>query len=72
MITKRSLLLAAATSLTIQSLPVSAQAPAGKLTIVTSYSKDVTDPFKSAFEKAFPGTTVEIQNRNTNAGVKFI
>ncbi|MGL4635526.1 MAG: ABC transporter substrate-binding protein, partial [Beijerinckiaceae bacterium] len=46
--------------------------PAGKLTIVTSYSKDVTDPFKSAFEKAFPGTTVEIQNRNTNAGVKFI
>ncbi len=47
-------------------------APAGKITIVTSFSKDVTQPFKIAFEKAFPGTSVEIQNRNTNAGVKFV
>lgn len=49
-----------------------AQAPGGKVTVVTSFSKDVTEPFKSAFEKAFPGTTLEVQNRNTNAGVKFI
>lgn len=49
-----------------------AQAPAGKVTIITSFSKEVTDPFKSAFEKAYPGTSVEIQNRNTNAGVKFV
>jgi ABC-type Fe3+ transport system substrate-binding protein len=49
-----------------------AQAPAGKITVMTSFSKDVTDPFKKAFEAAHPGTTVEIQNRNTNAGVKLL
>ncbi|HEX2552319.1 MAG TPA: extracellular solute-binding protein [Microvirga sp.] len=49
-----------------------AQAPSGKVTVVTSFSKDVTDPFKAAFEKAYPGTRLEVQNRNTNAGVKFV
>ena len=49
-----------------------AQAPSGKVTIVTSFAKDVTDPFKKAFEAAYPGTTLEVQNRNTNAAVKFI
>ncbi|HEY8564605.1 MAG TPA: extracellular solute-binding protein [Beijerinckiaceae bacterium] len=49
-----------------------AQAPSGKVTVITSFSKDVTDPFKKAFEKAYPGTTLEVQNRNTNAGVKFV
>src|SRR5829696_3950229 len=52
--------------------PASAQAPTGKVTVVTSFSKEVTDPFKKAFEKAVPGTTLEVQNRNTNAGVKFV
>jgi phosphoglycerate transport regulatory protein PgtC len=52
--------------------PVLAQAPSGKVTVVTSFAKDVTDPFKKAFEKAYPGTTLEVQNRNTNAAVKFI
>jgi phosphoglycerate transport regulatory protein PgtC len=52
--------------------PVLAQAPTGKVTVVTSFAKDVTDPFKKAFEKAYPGTTLEVQNRNTNAAVKFI
>jgi ABC-type glycerol-3-phosphate transport system substrate-binding protein len=52
--------------------PALAQAPTGKVTVVTSFSKDVTDPFKKAFEKAYSGTTLEIQNRNTNAGVKFV
>ena len=47
-------------------------AQAGKVTVVTSFSKDVTDPIKKAFEKAVPGTTLEVQNRNTNAGVKFL
>jgi phosphoglycerate transport regulatory protein PgtC len=57
------------------SLPASEalpQAPTGKVTVVTSFSKDVTDPFKKAFEKAHPGTTLEVQNRNTNAGVKYV
>ena len=49
-----------------------AQAPAGKVTVVTSFSKDVTDPLKKAFEKANAGLTLEVQNRNTNAGVKFL
>ena len=44
----------------------------GKVTVVTSFSKDVTDPIKKAFEKAVPGAMLEVQNRNTNAGVKFI
>ncbi|MBL8588034.1 MAG: extracellular solute-binding protein [Methylobacteriaceae bacterium] len=52
--------------------PVAAQAPAGKATVVTSFSKDVTEPFKKAFEQAHPGVTLEVQNRNTNAGVRFL
>jgi phosphoglycerate transport regulatory protein PgtC len=47
-------------------------AQSGKVTVVTSFSKDVTDPFKQAFEKAHPGVTLDVQNRNTNAGVKFL
>ena len=49
-----------------------AQAPSGKVTIVTSFAKDVTDPFKRAFEKAHPGLTLDVQNRNTNSAVKLI
>lgn len=49
-----------------------AQAPSGKVTVVTSFSKDVTTPIKAAFEKAHPGLILEVQNRNTNAGVKFV
>ncbi|RAI41334.1 ABC transporter substrate-binding protein [Rhodoplanes roseus] len=50
---------------------VQAQAPA-RVTVVTSFSKDVTDPVKKAFEQAVPGVTLEVQNRNTNAGVKYV
>lgn len=49
-----------------------AGAQGGRVTVVTSFSKDVTDPFKREFERAHPGTMLEVQNRNTNAGVKFI
>ncbi|MBR1156533.1 ABC transporter substrate-binding protein [Bradyrhizobium sp. JYMT SZCCT0428] len=49
-----------------------AQAPTGKVTVVTSFAKDVTDPVKKAFETATPGVTLEVQNRNTNAGVKYL
>jgi len=52
--------------------PAQAQSPTGKVTVSTSYSKDVTDPFKRAFEKAYPGVTLDVQNRNTNAGVKYL
>lgn len=54
--------------------PANAQAPtekiSGKVTVITSFSKDVTDPFKKAFEAANPGTQLEVQNRNTVAGVR--
>jgi phosphoglycerate transport regulatory protein PgtC len=49
-----------------------AQIPQGKVTVVTSFSRDVTDPYKRAFERAFPGVLLEVQNRNTNAGVKLL
>ena len=57
---------------TLVSTAVHAQAPVGKVTVVTSYSKDVTDPVKKAFEAAVPGMILEVQNRNTNAGVKYV
>lgn len=52
--------------------PAFAQAPTGRVTVVTSFSNDVTQPIKKAFEEAHPGVTLEVQNRNTNAGVRFV
>src|SRR3954468_8069024 len=49
-----------------------AQTATGKVSVVTSYSKDLTDPIKKAFEAASPGVTLDVQNRNTNAGVKYL
>ena len=73
MLPRRPLILAtAAAVLALASGAALAQAPSGKVTVVTSFSKDVTDPIKKAFEKAVPGVSLEVQNRNTNAGVKFL
>jgi ABC-type Fe3+ transport system substrate-binding protein len=44
----------------------------GRVTVVTSFANDVTGPFKRAFEAANPGVTLDVQNRNTNAGVRFV
>ncbi len=70
----RRLVLAAMAALSVATAGSAAfaQVPSGKVTVVTSFSKDVTDPYKKAFEAAFPGTTLEVQNRNTNAGVRFV
>jgi ABC-type Fe3+ transport system substrate-binding protein len=43
-----------------------------KLVIVTSYPKDLTGPFKKAFEAKYPGTEVEVLQKKTSAGVKYI
>lgn len=51
---------------------VLAQEISDKLVIVTSFSKDVTSPFQQAFEKKYPGTKVEVQNRNSAAAIAFI
>jgi len=66
------LLAATAAALTFALTSTATLAQTGKVTIVTSFAKDVTDPFKKAFEAAHPGATLEVQNRNTNAAVKFI
>ena len=69
-LTLRPFLLAAALSFAASS--ALAQTLENRLTIVTSFSKDVTEPFSQAFQKKYPGTRVEVQNRNTNAAVTFI
>ncbi len=52
--------------------PAAAAAIEDKLVIVTSYPKDLTGVFKKAFEARHPGTTVEILQKKTSAGVKYI
>ncbi|WP_426126381.1 ABC transporter substrate-binding protein [Pararhizobium sp. PWRC1-1] len=51
---------------------VTAYAEGGKVTIVTSFSKDVTDPFKAGFEAGNPGFTLDVQNKSTSSGVKYV
>ena len=43
-----------------------------RVTIITSFSRDVTTPFVQAFERRHPGTRVEVQNRSTTAAVAFL
>ena len=69
---KRLLAVLSAFAFAVGVSPAEAQSPTGKVTVSTSYSKDVTDPVKKAFEKAHPGVTLDVQNRNTNAGVKYL
>ena len=52
--------------------PHEVQALENKLVIVTSYPKDLTGPFKKAFETRYPGTKVEVLQKKTSAGVKYI
>jgi ABC-type Fe3+ transport system substrate-binding protein len=59
-------------ALSLAATPAFAQAIENRLVIVTSFSKDITEPYAQAFQKKYPGTRVEVQNRNTNAAVTFI
>jgi len=69
----RSLLVAGAMLLAIMvAIPSPVRALEDKLVIVTSYPKDLTGPFKKAFEAKYPGTMVEILQKNTSAAVKYI
>ena len=68
----RPLAILAALALAFGIGPAPAQAPTGNVPVSTSFPKDVTDPIKKAFEKAHPGVTLDVQNRNTNAGVKYL
>ncbi len=51
---------------------LSAQEIGDKLVVVTSFPKDLTNVFKEAFEKKYPGMTVEMLKKKTTAGVKYI
>ncbi len=42
------------------------------LVIVTSFPSDLTSVYKSAFEGKYPGVTVEILNKSTSSGVKYL
>jgi len=53
-------------------LPASVQAMEDKLVVVTSFPKDLTGVFKQAFEKKYPGVTVDMLKKKTTAGVKYI
>ncbi len=61
-----------AAALALGAGPAFAQGLEDKLVIVTSFSKDLTTPFAQAFQKKYPGTKVEVQNRNTAAAIAFI
>ena len=47
-------------------------AGAGTVTVVTSFPKELTQAYKAAFEKANPGITVEILNKNTVQGIAYV
>ncbi len=50
----------------------STQAIEDRLVIVTSFPEDLTGVFQSAFEQKYPGTKVDVLNKKTSAGVKYI
>lgn len=61
-----------AAALALIVVPAHSQEIENQLTIVTSFSKDVTEPYRLGFQKKYPSTKVEVQNRNTAAAVTFI
>ena len=58
-----------ATLLTLNSAVPAAE---GKLTIVTSFPKDLTTVYKKAFEAVNPGLRMEVLNKKTTAGIKYL
>lgn len=59
------------TAVCLLSAPL-ARALEDKVVIVTSFPKDLTNAFKSAFEAKNAGVVVEVLNKKTTAGVKFL
>ncbi|MBL8335060.1 MAG: extracellular solute-binding protein [Rubrivivax sp.] len=53
-------------------LAAAVPATAGTVTVVTSFPKELTQAYKSAFEKANPGIKVEILNKNTVQGIAYV
>ncbi len=61
-----------AAALTIGLATLSPALAQEKVTLLTSLSKDVTDPFKAMFQAAYPGITLDVQNKSTSSGVKYL
>ncbi len=55
-------------SLAVPALP----SAAGTVTIVTSFPKELTQAYKSAFEKLNPDVKVEILNKSTSQGIAYV
>lgn len=53
-------------------MSATAHAADDKLVIVTSFPSDLTDVFKNAFMKENPSISVEVVNKSTSSGVKYL
>src|SRR6185436_6579235 len=51
---------------------VSSAALADTVTVVTSFPKELTEAYKKAYEKKYPGDKVEILNKGTPAGMAYV
>ena len=71
-LTRNLLVACAALIVGIMAVPFQAVAAEDTLVIVTSYPTDTTVTVKAAFEKKHPGITVEILNKKTSAGIKYL
>ncbi len=69
---KKFMTLGAAAVIAMSVASGTAFAADGTLTVVTSFPKDLTSVFKSAFEKKNPGLTIEVLNKKTSAGIKYL
>lgn len=59
-------------AISILSASMSLHAIENKLVVVTSFPKDLTKQFKSAFEKKHPDLKIEMLKKKTTAGIKYI
>lgn len=53
-------------------LAAAAPALAGTVTVITSFPKELTQAYKTAFEKAHPDIKLEILNKNTVSGIAYV
>ncbi|HEY9279450.1 MAG TPA: extracellular solute-binding protein [Eoetvoesiella sp.] len=58
--------------LTASLLASAAPVLAGTVTVITSFPKELTQAYKSAFEKANPDIKLEILNKNTVSGIAYV
>jgi len=53
-------------------LLINQMAHAGTVTVVTSFPREITNAYRSAFEKKNPGIKLEILNKNTVAAIAYV